>query len=324
MAPRSKKVSTETSKADSAFPVPLAPSAIVPSKTEALQLYLQSIKDYPLLSPEKEREIAEGYLVDHDPQKAKILILANLRLVVKIAYEYSRTGIHLLDLIQEGNVGLLQAVKEFDPEKGAKLSSYASYWIKAYIRAFVLKNFSLVKVGTTKAQRSLFYRLQKEKNRLEAQGLSPEPKLLADRLQVKEREVVEMSQRLSGRDVSLNSPLQSDSSEGNSLLQILRDPSQDIDDALADREIRGEFIERLNTFERSLAGKELLIFRERLRAESPKTLQEIGETYSITRERVRQIEARVLEKLRDYMKANARFMAAPYRSKHKGLTSPGE
>ncbi len=288
----------------------------LPVKNEALQAYLQTLKSYPLLSPEHEKEIAERYIRDKDPEAAKLLILANLRLVVKIAFEYARTGIHLLDLIQEGNIGLLQAVHDYDPSRGVKLSSYASYWIKAYIRAFILKNWSLVKIGTTKAQRALFYRLQKERNRLEQMGLNPEPKYLAERLQVKEKEVIEMSQRMSGRDISLSTPLHSEDENGDSILQTIRDSSTGADEQLAQHEIESEFAERLNAFERTLTGKELLIFRERLRAEEPKTLQEIGDTYKITRERVRQIETRVMEKLKEYMKENARFLEGrltPYR-----------
>lgn len=287
--------------------VPTVKAPLLPEKNEALQSYLQSLKNYPVLNPTEEKELTNKYFETKDPETAKILILSNLRLVVKIAFEYSRTGIHLLDLIQEGNIGLLQAVKEFDPAKGVKLSSYSSYWIKAYIRAFILKNWSLVKIGTTKAQRALFYRLQKEKNKLEMMGITPEPKYLAERLQVKEKEVIEMSQRLGSRDVSLNAPVKPHEEASDSLLSTLKDQSESAEDQLAEHEIQSEFSDRLNAFERSLSGKELIVFRERLRSEEPKTLQEIGDTYAITRERVRQIETRVLEKLREYMHQHARF-----------------
>ncbi|MDB5037142.1 MAG: polymerase sigma factor [Bacteriovoracaceae bacterium] len=303
--PRAKKVEKERAlpaKTQSLVPIPAESTG----KGEALQNYLTSIKTYPLLNAEKELEVATKYKKTQDPDSAQLLILSNLRLVVKIAYDYARAGIHILDLIQEGNIGLLQAVKEFDPYKGVKLSSYASYWIKAYIRAFILKNWSLVKMGTTRAQRSLFYKLQKEKNRLELLGIAPEPKYLAEKLQVKEREVIEMSQRLGGKDISLNAPLFDD--EGETLLQSVRDTSVGADEQLATKEVQDEFTERLNAFERTLSGKELLIFRERLRSEEPKTLQEIGDSYHITRERVRQIESRVMEKLKEYMKEHARFL----------------
>lgn len=290
------------------LPVMVPPSAEGLARQEALQAYMAQVKRYPLLSPEKELEIAMHYFKTKDPASAQALVLANLRLVVKIAHEYMRSGFHLLDLIQEGNMGLLQAVREFDPHRGVKLSSYASYWIKAYIRAFILKNWSLVKIGTTKAQRTLFYKLAKEKAHLEALGKPPEPKYLAERLDVKEEEVVEMSQRMGGRDISLNAPVRNDDSQSDALQQFLEDHQESAVEHLARHQIESEFLERLNAFERTLSGKELVIFRERMRAEAPKTLQEIGDTYHITRERVRQIEARVMEKLRDYMKQHARFM----------------
>ncbi|MBN8555011.1 MAG: RNA polymerase factor sigma-32 [Deltaproteobacteria bacterium] len=280
------------------------------TKGEALQTYLSNLKKYPLLSPQKEVEVAKKIFDEHDREAQKILILSNLRLVVKIAYEYMRSGFHVLDLIQEGNTGLLQAVKDYDPYRGVKFSSYASYWIKAYIRSFILKNWSLVKIGTTRAQRTLFYKLQKEKNKLEAMGLQPKPKYLAEKLNVKENEVLEMSQRMSGRDLSLNAPLRSDEPEGDSMLHLVKDSEAGADEQLAKQEIAEEFTLRLNSFERTLSGKELIVFRERLRAEEPRTLQEIGDQYHITRERVRQIEARVMEKLKAYIKENAKFSEA--------------
>lgn len=279
------------------------------SNSSDLQTYLQSLRRYPLLSPEREKEVAVDYYENKSESAARILVLANLRLVVKIASDYMRSGITLLDLIQEGNIGLLQAVKEYDPYRGVKFSSYASYWIKAYIRSYILKNWSLVKMGTTRAQRALFYRLQKEKSQLEAMGITPETRYLAEKFNVKEKEVDEMTQRLSGRDLSLNTPIDSgEPGRSSSLLQTIEDPSEGIDEVLAEAQILREFEGRLESFERSLSGKELVVFRERLRSENPKTLQEIGTIYGITRERVRQIEVRVLEKLKEYMKKNASFM----------------
>lgn len=285
---------------------------MVPSSTSLtpqgdLQTYMNAVRQYPLLSPSQEAEISKKYYEENDPEAAKILVLANLRLVIKIANEYVRSGINVLDLIQEGNIGLLQAVREYDPYRGVKFSSYASYWIKAYIRSFILRNWSLVKMGTTRAQRALFYRLQKEKQALERMGIAPEPRYLAERLNVKEKEVEEMSQRMSGRDVSLSTPLDREEEGGSSLIQLMEAEQPSADEALAQQEVQKEFNERLNSFEKTLAGKELVVFRERMRAEEPKTLQEIGETYGITRERVRQIEARVTQKLKEYMKKHARF-----------------
>jgi len=281
-------------------------SELSPASTD-LDKYLMSIRRHPLLSPERELEVAKKVYDHQDSEAAREMVLSNLRLVVKIAHDYIRSGFSLLDLIQEGNIGLLQAVKEYDPYRGVKFSSYASYWIKAYIRSFILKNWSLVKMGTTRAQRALFYRLQKEKNQLEAMGIVPETKWLAEKFNVKEKEVEEMSQRLSGRDVSLNAPIHSDSSDSEGLIQFIDDSSESIDEKLADAQIRHEFQNRLDAFEKTLSGKELIVFRERLRSEDPKTLQEIGDAYKITRERVRQIESRVLEKLKSYMKEKASF-----------------
>jgi RNA polymerase sigma-32 factor len=281
--------------------------AAVDSRTEALQAYIASIKRHPLLSPERELEVAKKAFDHKDQEAIQVLILSNLRLVVKIAYDYVRSGFHVLDLIQEGNVGLLRAVKDYNPYRGVKFSSYASHWIKAYIRSFVLSNWSLVKMGTTRAQRTLFYRLQKEKAKLEALGLDAQPKALAARLDVKEKDVIDMNQRLSGKDVSLSAPLKASEEDGDSLLNFLSDKSESTDEKLAQSELQENFNERLNAFERTLSGKELIIFRERLRAETPKTLQEIGDLYQISRERVRQIEARLLEKMKEYMKQDPRL-----------------
>lgn len=301
------KKKSKSKKPDILLPAPLVKSDESSAKSEALQLYIQSLKEYALLSPAKELEVAKKFFDEKDQAAAKLLVLANLRLVVKIAYDYLRSGFHVLDLIQEGNIGLLRAVQDYDPYRGVKFSSYASHWIKAYIRSFVLSNWSMVKMGTTKAQRTLFYRLQKEKSRLEALGLPTQPKLLAEKLNVKEKEVQEMTQRLSGKDVSLNAPLRTSDGDGENLQQFLKDEGTSFDDRLADEELHTEFKSRLDVFERTLTGKELIVFRERMRSEEPKTLQEIGDQYHITRERVRQIEARVMERLRDFLKSDRKI-----------------
>jgi len=282
--------------------------AAIPSTQDNLPAYLNSLRHFPLLNREQEKVIAVRYYEKKDPKAAQLLVVSNLRLVVKIAGDYVRSGISLLDLIQEGNIGLLQAVKAYDPYRNVKFSSYASYWIKAYIRSFILRNWSLVKMGTTRAQRTLFYRLQKEKNQLETMGIVPETKYLAEKFDVKEKEINEMSQRLSGHDLSLNTPLYSQSSSSLTRMQLLESKAPLVDEQLAEQEIQTEFGERLDKFETTLSGKELVIFRERMRADKPKTLQEIANVYGVTRERVRQIESRVLEKLKDYMQKNARFM----------------
>ncbi|RLB85441.1 MAG: RNA polymerase subunit sigma-70, partial [Deltaproteobacteria bacterium] len=194
----------------------LAP-AVVPEERgvvpyDPLQMYLMEIKKFRLLTREEETELAIRVREHNDQRAAYILITSNLRLVVKIAMDFHRYWTrNLLDLIQEGNVGLVQAVRKFDPYRGIKFSYYASFWIKAYILKFIMDNWKLVKIGTTQSQRKLFFNLAKERDKLIAQGFNPEPRLLAERLDVKEEEVVEMSQRLGGWEVSLSSPVSDDS-----------------------------------------------------------------------------------------------------------------
>jgi RNA polymerase sigma-32 factor len=205
----------------------------------------------------------------------------------------------LLDLIQEGNLGLMQAVKKFNPYREVKLSSYASWWIRAYILKFIIDNWSLVKVGTTQAQRKLFFRLKKEKGRLEALGFDPGPKLLASALDVRKEEVSEMSQRLEGRDLSLNSPLEEDARQ--TYLDML--PAGEIpEDQVAASQFKEVFGQKIQEFSLSLKGKESFLLENRLVAENPLTLQEAGDQLHISRERARQIEKRVLEKLKVFLK----------------------
>jgi RNA polymerase sigma-32 factor len=218
---------------------------------------------------------------------------------VKIAFEYQRAYTNLLDLIQEGNLGLMQAVKKFDPYREVKLSSYASWWIRAYILKFIIDNWSLVKIGTTQAQRKLFFRLKKEKGRLEALGFNPGPKLLASTLDVRKEEVSEMDQRLEGRDLSLNSPLEEDTRQ--TYLDML--PAGEIlEDRVADLQFKEIFGQKIQEFSLALKGKESFLLENRLLAENPLTLQEAGDRLHISRERARQIEKMVLEKLKVFLK----------------------
>src|SRR3989344_8886253 len=185
---------------------------------DPLTLYLKEISRHKLLTIEEERELTAELLRTGDIEVAKKLVLANLRLVVKIALEYKSAYKNIMDLIQEGNIGLMKAVSKYDPSKGAKLSYYASWWIRSYILKYVLDNFRLVKIGTTQAQKKLFYHLMREKERLEAQGLEAGPKLLADKLHVREQDVQEMGLRLSsqGGEVSIDQPSQRQDGEGAS------------------------------------------------------------------------------------------------------------
>lgn len=267
---------------------------------DPFRMYLDEVKRYPLLSREEERDLAIRYQEKDDLEAAYKLITANLRLVVKIAMDFQRYWMqNLMDLIQEGNVGLMQAVKKFDPYRGYKFSYYASFWIKAYIIKFIMDNWKLVKIGTTQAQRKLFFNLRKEKEKLEAQGLEVSPKLLSDRLDVKESEIIEMDQRLNSWEISLDSPLREDSEETHKSFL----PSNDlpVDEQLADNEAKAILHEKLMLFRRQLSGKEAIIFDHRLLSEDAMTLQEIGDQFGISRERVRQIESRLKKKLKAYL-----------------------
>lgn len=276
-------------------------AALVPY--DPLQHYLTEIRRYPLLSREEEHELAVRYLEDGDRDAAYRLVTANLRLVVMIAREYQRAFRNLLDLVQEGNIGLMEAVKHYDPYRGVRFPSYAVWWIRAYVIRYVMNNWRLVKVGTTQAQRKLFFNLQKEKDRLEAEGFRPEPKLLAQRLDVKESEVIEMQQRLSGRDLSVDAPI--DSGDEATMLDFLASGEATAEERVADAETRTFLGRKIREFGATLEGKERVIFDERLMAEDPLTLQDIGDRYGISRERVRQIEERIKTKLRAYLLAES-------------------
>jgi RNA polymerase sigma-32 factor len=271
--------------------------ALVPH--DSLQRYLVEIRRYPLLSREEERELAVRYRERQDLEAAYKLVTGNLRLVVMIAREYQKATRNLLDLIQEGNIGLMEAVKNFDPYRGIRFPSYAVYWVRAYIIRYLINNWRMVKLGTTQAQRKLFFNLQKEKERLEAEGIVPRPKLIAQRLDVKESEVVEMEQRLSSRDLSIDASMDEDS--GGSLLDILPSGQETAEEQVADAEFRRQVEEKIQAFGAGLKDKESVIFHHRLVADKPLTLREIGDRYGISRERVRQIEERLKKRLKGYL-----------------------
>jgi RNA polymerase sigma-32 factor len=234
-------------------------------------------------------------------EAAQRMIKSNLRLVVKIALSYQRYWIkNLLDLIQEGNLGLLQAVKKFDPYRGIKFSYYASFWIKAYILKFIMDNWNLVKIGTTQNQRKLFYGLAREREKLLAQGLDPAPRLLAERLDVKEEDIVEMNQRLSHSEVSFDAPLGEDTKE--SLGDRISGNGKGIERHISDRQRLKILTNELEKFRRTLSGKEADIFNKRIMAEEPLTLQELGNKHHISRERVRQIQVRTMQNIKEQLK----------------------
>jgi RNA polymerase sigma-32 factor len=272
--------------------------ALVPF--DPLQRYLSEIRRFALLSREEEHDLAVKYKEFGDLDAAYRLVTANLRLVVMIAREYQKAFKNLLDLIQEGNMGLMEAVKNFDPYRGVRFPSYAVWWIRAYMIRYIMNDWRMVKIGTTQAQRKLFFNLQKEKEKIESEGLTPGPKLLAQRLNVKEDEVVEMEQRLAGRDLSVDVPLGED--EEATMLNFLQDSKKTPEEEFADTQYRDLLRDKMEQFAKGLKDKELVIYRERLLNEDPLTLREIGEKYGISRERVRQIEERVKKKLKAYLK----------------------
>jgi RNA polymerase sigma-32 factor len=266
---------------------------------DPLSRYLAEIRRFPLLTREEETVIAKRYAQFHEPDDAYRLVTANLRLVVKIANEFARATRNLLDLIQEGNIGLMEAVKHFNPEVGIRFPSYAVWWVRAYIYRYLINNWRLVKIGTTQAQRKLFFNLRKESERLEAEGYGAQPKLLAQRMGVKESEVREMQERMSQSEVSLDQPASAD--DDTTLIDALPDTSYNPEEATARAEWRNFAHEKVEEFAGTLEGKELEIFRSRLLAEDPPTLQEVGDRFGISRERVRQIEGRLKRRLKAFL-----------------------
>ena len=265
----------------------------LPAKLDSLKAYLALLSKFPLLSLQEEREITRLVYEDHDPCSAERLALSNLRLVVKIAMGYYNMYHNILDLIQEGNVGLLHAVKKYNPYKGTKFSTYAQFWIRAYILKHIMDSWSLVKVGTTQSQRKLFYRLNKEKQRLEGLGLYPAPKLIARTLQVKEEEVVDMQTRLAYNDVYLDAPL---NDEGVDTMMDMLATDEDVEDIVSEKETQNVLAEKIREFKTTLNEKEICILDDRLMADEPRTLEEIGARFCVSRERVRQIQKGILKK----------------------------
>jgi RNA polymerase sigma-32 factor len=269
-----------------------------------LQQYLAEVRRYPFLSKEEELRLFHEYRNEDNRDAAVKLILANLRVSVSIATEYLHTGADHMDLIQEGNVGLMQAIKKFDPLKNVRFHAYAAWWVRAYILRYLLNNYRLVKVGTTQDQRRLFYNLRKEKAKLEREGFAPDTKLLADRLNVRERDVIEMDQRLGSWELSLDQPLNQDT-EGT-LLDVLPSQEPGADERLGDMQLRDLFREKLAAFTKTLDERDEDILRNRILSETPLTLEDLGHKYGITKERTRQLEARLIKRLREYVKSEVK------------------
>jgi RNA polymerase sigma-32 factor len=271
------------------------------ARYDPLQAYMRDVQRYKLLTPDEEKEAATRYFETGDVDAAAKLVTANLRLVVKIAYDYRRAHKNISDLIQEGSIGLMQAVKKYDPYKGVKLSTYAAWWIRAYILRFILNNARLVKVGTTQAQRKLFFNLRKEKARLNALGIDPTPDTIAKRLDVPTEDVVQMDRRLSAGDMSLDAPVSAAEGSTQSRVDFLPARLEAIDSVLAQEELNTMLRAKLVEFGNTLKDKEARIFHERMLTEEPRTLQELGDDFGVSRERVRQLEKRLQMKLKRYL-----------------------
>lgn len=294
-----------TKKGPSAqLPIPADPNAPGVSQASALTAYMSQLKHHAPITREEEHELAVRWVEDGDVDAAKQLVLSNLRLVVKIAMEYRRAWTNTLDLIQEGNVGLMEAVQRFDPYQGVKLSSYAVYWIRAYILKYILDNMRSVRLGTTRASRKLFFRLNKEKRELERQGYEVEPKLLAERLEVSEDDVIDMEARLSRPDVSFDAPLRSGEADGMTFGDRMAAPGISSEATVGARELRAVFLEKIGDFAESLGDRDRQILDERILAEEPRTLADLGGEFEVSRERVRQLEAKLVKRLRTYMEEN--------------------
>ncbi len=275
---------------------------VVTTSKDPLTMYLNELRKYPMLSKEEEQIIAQRYFETKDPAAAQKLVQSNLRFVVKIAAEYAKFSSRMIDLIQEGNVGLMHAVKEYNPNKGARLITYAVWWIRGYIQEYLMRQFSMVRIGTTANQRKLFYQLQKQKQDLEKMMSEESLKQLSLKLGIPEDEITEMSKRLSGRDVSLDKPMGSDE-DSVSLGSLLKkdDGSLPLDDQMALEEQIQLLKTAIDQIHDSLNEKEKIILAERILNDEPLTLQEIGEKYKISREAVRQNEVRLIQKIKTAM-----------------------
>ena len=287
---------------DDDFATPPAYSSTDVVKYDPLERYLAEIRHYPMLTKEEEHRLAVAYKENGDQMAGYKIVMSNLKLVVFIAREYQRNIQNILDLVQEGNIGLLEAIKQYDPYKGIRFPSYATYWIRAYMLRYIINNLRLVKIGTTQAQRKLFYNLQKEKDRLIAAGFVPEAKLLADRLNVKESEVIEMEKRLSLSDASLDAPLRSsDQEKEQTLLGMLPDNESCVENNLIDKQFADSIRSEMEILKADMDEKERDIVDNRLFTEEPQSLNDIGARHGVSRERIRQIETKLKDKIKFHL-----------------------
>jgi RNA polymerase sigma-32 factor len=268
----------------------------LPAVADTLDLYIAQIKKFDLLSREEEYRLATAYRNDGDRQAAHRLICANLRFVVKIAHEYRGYGLKTLDLIQEGNIGMMMALRKFDPERGLKFITYAVWWIRAYINNFIMKSWSMVKIGTTQAQKKLFFKLNQTRRALRRLTGHEEPQDIANELAVRDNEVEEMALRMASRDASLDLKL----TEGSdyTLLDSLADERENQETLLLEHEESKLLSTRVGSAMAVLKERERHIVQQRVLCDTPQTLQELADQYGVSRERIRQIEKSALEKLK--------------------------
>jgi RNA polymerase sigma-32 factor len=271
----------------------------LPIVGDNLSHYLAQTNQYPILTAEEEFALAVRYQEQEDVEAAHRLITSNLRFVVKVSLEYRGYRLKLLDLIQEGNIGLMVALKKFDPHKGYRFISYAIWWIRAYIQNFIIKSWSLVKMGTTQIQKKLFYKMGKIKGLAHAERREEKIEELAQELNVRSSDIEEMQKRFAGRDLSLNAKL--DLNQDISFLDLLPDLSPDQEELLGDREENGVLRDEVEGALGNLSERERFIIRHRIMADEPMTLQELGDTFDISRERIRQIESEALRKLKEHL-----------------------
>ncbi|MBX9704093.1 MAG: RNA polymerase factor sigma-32 [Silvanigrellaceae bacterium] len=265
--------------------------------SNALTRYLAEIRKYSLMTPAEEKQVALAAFEENSIEARNRLVTANLRLVVKIAMEYRRAYSQILDLIQEGNAGLVQAVNRFNPYRGVKLSTYSAWWIRAYILKFLMDNKSLVRMGTTDAQRKLFFRLRGEAEKMYALTQKFDANLLAEKIGVQPEDVIDMQQRLTKNDVSLDTPTSEDSESRQ--IDLLYAQGEDQSEILEKEQLLKILNRSLPDIEKELNERDLFIFKHRIMSDEPITLQEVGDKFSITRERARQLESRIMKKIKD-------------------------
>ncbi len=283
---------------DSKALAPVGGRALAPA--DPLRVYMAEVRKYPPISREEEQELARRYRETGDREALFRLITANLMLVVRVAQSFRRAAKNVLDLIQEGNIGLMQAVQKFDPEMGYRLPTYASWWIRAYMVKFLLDNVRLVRVGTTNARRKLLHNLEKEKRKLEAAGYEVGPKLLAEKFGVSEEDVTDVQMALGSHDLMLDAPVGSDE-DGRSHADVFAGGETDAETRVARKQLQERVEAALDKFREGMSDRDLAILQDRILSDDPATLQEIGDRFGTTREAARQAETRIKDRLKTFL-----------------------